>query len=99
MELYALFLQSLETEGELAIMFMEPKAMVTTFTSGLRQRLHKSNVTVVTIKPGFVDTPMTAKFNKGVLWVKPNKVAKKKIVQQLIKKKSEVYVPYFGGLS
>ena len=36
------------------------KAMVTAFTSGLRQRLHKSNVTVVTIKPGFVDTPMTS---------------------------------------
>lgn len=70
------------------------KAMVTTFTSGLRQRLHKSNVTVVTIKPGFVDTPMTAKFNKGVLWAKPNKVAKK-IVQAIDKKKSEVYVPLF----
>jgi len=36
------------------------KAMVTAFTSGLRQRLHKSKVAVVTIKPGFVDTPMKA---------------------------------------
>ena len=41
------------------------KAMETAFTSGLRQRLHKSNVAVVTIKPGFVDTPMTAEFKKG----------------------------------
>jgi short-subunit dehydrogenase len=40
------------------------KAMVTTFTSGLRQRLYKSGVSVVTIKPGFVDTPMTAEFKK-----------------------------------
>ena len=70
------------------------KAMVTTFTSGLRQRLHKSNVTVVTIKPGFVDTPMTAKFKKGVLWAKPNEVATK-IVQAIDRKKSEVYIPLF----
>jgi hypothetical protein len=38
------------------------KAMVTAFLSGLRQRLGKVGVNVVTIKPGFVDTPMTAAF-------------------------------------
>lgn len=38
------------------------KAMETAFTSGLRQRLYKSNVSVETIKPGFVDTPMTTEF-------------------------------------
>src|SRR5690242_7323269 len=36
------------------------KALVTAFLSGLRQRLAKAGVSVVTIKPGFVDTPMTA---------------------------------------
>jgi short-subunit dehydrogenase len=36
------------------------KAAVTTFLGGLRQRLAKSGVAVLTIKPGFVDTPMTA---------------------------------------
>ncbi|MDA9088234.1 SDR family oxidoreductase [Amylibacter sp.] len=70
------------------------KAMITTFTSGLRQRLYKSNVSVVTIKPGFVDTPMTSAFQKGFLWAKPNTVAKK-IVKAIDKKKSEVYVPVF----
>ena len=70
------------------------KAMVTAFTSGLRQRLHKSNVAVVTIKPGFVDTPMTAEFKKGLLWVKPAAVAAK-IVKAIDTKKSEVYVPAF----
>ena len=74
------------------------KAMETAFTSGLRQRLHKSNVAVVTIKPGFVDTPMTANFKKGVLWAKPNAVAKK-IVLAIEKRKNEVYVPaYWLGL-
>jgi len=70
------------------------KAMVTTFTSGLRQRLHKSNIAVVTIKPGFVDTPMTASFKKGLLWAKPDTVATK-IVQAIDKRKDEVYVPAF----
>jgi short-subunit dehydrogenase len=44
------------------------KAMVTAFTSGLRQRLHKSGVSVITFKPGFIDTPMTREFKKGILW-------------------------------
>jgi short-subunit dehydrogenase len=68
--------------------------MVTTFTSGLRQRLYKSGVSVVTIKPGFVDTPMTAEFKKGLLWAKPGAVAAK-IVQAIDKRKDEVYVPSF----
>jgi len=73
------------------------KSMVTTFTSGLRQRLYKSNVAVVTIKPGFVDTPMTASFKKGFLWAKPTAVATK-IVKAIDKKKKEVYVPAFWWL-
>jgi decaprenylphospho-beta-D-erythro-pentofuranosid-2-ulose 2-reductase len=70
------------------------KAMVTTFTSGLRQRLQKYNVAVVTIKSGFVDTPMTAEFKKGLLWAKPESVAAK-IIQAIDKRKDEVYVPLF----
>jgi decaprenylphospho-beta-D-erythro-pentofuranosid-2-ulose 2-reductase len=70
------------------------KAMITAFTSGLRQRLYKSNVAVVTIKPGFVDTPMTASFKKGLLWAKPAAVAAM-IVRAIDKRKDEVYVPPF----
>ncbi len=70
------------------------KAMVTTFTSGLRQRLYKSGVSVVTIKPGFVDTPMTAEFKKGLLWAKTTTVAAK-LVQAIDKRKDEVYMPTF----
>ena len=70
------------------------KAMVTAFTSGLRQRLHKSNVAVVTIKPGFVDTPMTAAFKKGLLWAKPSYVATA-IVRAIDNREDEVYVPAF----
>jgi len=73
------------------------KAMVTAFTSGLRQRLHKSNVAVVTIKPGFVDTPMTAEFKKGFLWAKPKKIAVN-IVKAIDKKKTDVYLPIYWSV-
>jgi NADP-dependent 3-hydroxy acid dehydrogenase YdfG len=35
------------------------KSALTAFTSGLRQRLSKFGVHVLTVKPGMVDTPMT----------------------------------------
>lgn len=73
------------------------KAMVTAFTSGLRQRLAKRGVNVLTIKPGFVDTPMTAAFKKGVLWAQPSSVATL-IVKAIEQQKSVVYVPGFWRL-
>jgi short-subunit dehydrogenase len=73
------------------------KAMVSTFASGLRQRLQKSGVAVVTIKPGFVDTPMTAELKKGLLWAKPSAVSKK-IVRAIDLRKDEIYVPLFWFL-
>lgn len=71
------------------------KAMVSVFTSGLRQRLYKSNVAVLTIKPGFVDSPMTADFNKGLLWTKPSAVAKKIVIAIDQQRSDVVYVPFF----
>src|SRR6266571_6990311 len=44
------------------------KAAVNTFLQGLRSRLYKSGVSVVTIKPGLVDSPMTASLKKGPLF-------------------------------
>ncbi|MEQ1636270.1 MAG: SDR family oxidoreductase [Methylococcales bacterium] len=70
------------------------KAMVTTFTSGLRQRLYKSGVGVVTIKPGFVDTPMTAEFKKGILWVSPETLAR--CIDSAVEKNRDLsYAPWF----
>lgn len=70
------------------------KAMVTAFTSGLRQRLSKSGVQVVTIKPGFVDTPMTADIRKGLLWASPEGIAES-IAKACAQKNGEVYAPGF----
>lgn len=70
------------------------KAAVTVFASGLRNRLHKKGVRVLTIAPGFVDTPMTAGFKKGALWAKPEKVAED-IERALQKGFGVVYTPWF----
>jgi decaprenylphospho-beta-D-erythro-pentofuranosid-2-ulose 2-reductase len=70
------------------------KALVTAFLSGLRQRLYKSGVAVITIEPGFVDTPMTAAFRKGLLWAKPQQVAAG-IVRAIERSSTVVYLPAF----
>lgn len=74
------------------------KALVSAFASGLRQRMHKVGVSVVTIKPGFVDTPMTAHLPKGgPLWAKPDQVARD-IVGGMDQGRSVVYTPGFWRL-
>ncbi|WP_114240534.1 SDR family oxidoreductase [Dyella sp. C9] len=70
------------------------KAAVSTFASGLRQRLFKVGVNVLTVKPGFVDTPMTRNFKKGALWAKPDAIAKG-IVRATDRGRSVVYLPWF----
>jgi short-subunit dehydrogenase len=70
------------------------KAMVSTFTSGLRQRLFRFGVSVVTVKPGFVDTPMTKEFEKSILWASPEKVGKS-IVKACSGINGEIYSPSF----
>jgi short-subunit dehydrogenase len=70
------------------------KAALSAFLSGLRQRLAKSGVAVVTIKPGFVDTPMTRDFKKGALWASPQAVARG-IVRAADRRRDVVYLPWF----
>lgn len=70
------------------------KGVVSIFMQGLRQRLQKSRVNVLTIKPGFVDTPMTQAFKKGALWAKPEAVAQS-IHTAINKGKNVLYVPWF----
>lgn len=70
------------------------KAAVSTFASGMRQRLAKVGVNVLTIKPGFVDTPMTHAFRKGALWATPDAVARG-IVRAADRGRSVAYLPWF----
>jgi short-subunit dehydrogenase len=70
------------------------KAAVSTYLSGLRQRFHGRGIGILTIKPGFVDTPMTAAFRKGPLWANPERVARG-IVRAIDRRRSVVYLPWF----
>jgi decaprenylphospho-beta-D-erythro-pentofuranosid-2-ulose 2-reductase len=73
------------------------KAAVTAFASGLRQRLQGTGVNVLTVKPGFVDTPMTAQFPKGALWASPRTVAVD-ILRAVERRRSVLYTPWFWRL-
>lgn len=70
------------------------KGALTIFLQGLRNRLSKVNVQVLTIKPGFVDSPMTKDFKKGLLWAKPQQIAQG-ILKAIDKRKDVVYLPFF----
>lgn len=71
------------------------KAAVTVFAGGLRNHVAHSGVQVLTVKPGFVDTPMTASMDKsGPLWAKPEQIAAC-IDNGLKKKKDVIYAPWF----
>lgn len=73
------------------------KAAVSAFTSGLRNRLQKSGVSVLTVKPGFVDTPMTAHVPKNPLFARPEAVARG-IVRAEDRRRDVVYLPGFWRL-
>lgn len=74
------------------------KAAVSTFCEGLRARLFKVGVHLVTIKPGFVDTPMTKGLPlPGPLVAKPEQVAER-IVKGIENKANTLYTPGFWVL-
>ncbi|MGO9389775.1 SDR family oxidoreductase [Rhodoblastus sp.] len=74
------------------------KGMVSVFFAGLRSRLAKSGVAVVTIKPGFVDTPMTAHLEKkGPLWAQPEDIARG-IASAVSRRRDVVYLPWIWQL-
>ncbi len=69
------------------------KAALSAFASGLRNRFAKQGVHVMTVKPGFIDTPMTWGM-KSPLIASPDYVARK-IIDAAEKNKDVVYVPFF----
>lgn len=70
------------------------KAALTVFLEGLRARLVPCGAHVLTIKPGFVATPMTAHLKQGVLFASPDKIGRG-IVSAIDQKKDIVYLPWF----
>jgi short-subunit dehydrogenase len=70
------------------------KAGLSVYLQGLRNRLHPAGVRVLTVKPGFVDTPMTADVPKSFLFASPERVARG-IVRAIDRRRDVVYVPWF----
>ena len=73
------------------------KGALNIFLDGVRNRIDRSGVQVLTIKPGFVATPMTAHLPQNALFAHPSAVARG-IVRAIETRKDVVYVPAFWGL-
>lgn len=70
------------------------KGALNVFLEGVRARLDRVGVQVLTIKPGFVATPMTAHLPQGPLFARPSQVAQG-IVKAIEKRRDVVYLPGF----
>jgi short-subunit dehydrogenase len=73
------------------------KAALSTYLQGLRNRLTRAGVRVITVKPGFVDTKMTFGLPGMFLVAKPERVAKD-ICRAIRRGRSVVYTPWFWRL-
>ena len=74
------------------------KAAVSTCCEGLRARLFRAGVHLIDIRPGFVDTPMTAGLNlPRALVATPEQVARR-IVRGIERRRDVLYVPPFWAL-
>ncbi len=72
------------------------KAGLTVLIEGIAHRLARGEARAVAVKLGFVDTPMTAQIQKGgVLWVKPDYVARRLLALVGRSSKPIVYIPTF----
>jgi hypothetical protein len=78
------------------------KAALISYLESLRVELHFSNLSVVTICPGFIETPMTEINPYAMPFILPADVAAKRIVRVIESRKSFSVVPWqmrlVGGL-
>lgn len=70
------------------------KAAVTSYASGLRAMAAADGVQVLTVKPGLIDTVMTAHMPRSPLFVGPSRVATS-IVRAIEAGKHVIYTPWF----
>jgi decaprenylphospho-beta-D-erythro-pentofuranosid-2-ulose 2-reductase len=70
------------------------KGALNIFLEGLRNRIDRAGVQVLTIKPGFVATPMTAHVPHNALFASPDQVARG-ILKAIKRGRDVAYVPWF----
>lgn len=73
------------------------KAGLHALLQGLRNRLYAAGVAVVDVRPGFVDTPMTAHLRKNRLFASPRRVGRA-VHRAILRRRDVVYVPWFWRL-
>lgn len=67
------------------------KAGLTAFASGLRNRLAREKIHVLTIRPGFIDTPLTYAMQSPLTCDRDH--AATLIIRAMKKRKNDIYVP------
>ena len=70
------------------------KAGLSCYLQGLQQRLGAAGVRVFDLRPGPVDTPMTAGMHKGILFSTPERIARA-IDRGLTHRSGTLYLPFF----
>lgn len=70
------------------------KAGLNAFLDGVRNRLDREGVQVLTVRPGFVATPMTAYLPQGPLFATPDAVAQD-ILSAMEHRRDVLYTPWF----
>lgn len=70
------------------------KGGLATFLSGLRNRMDADGVHVLTVKPGMIDTPMTAAMPKTPLFASPDRVARD-VLRAVTRRRAVVYTPWY----
>jgi len=73
------------------------KGGLNVFLDGVRNRIDRAGVQVLTIKPGFVATPMTAHLAKNALFAQPAEVARC-ILKAIDRRRDVAYAPPFWGM-
>ena len=72
------------------------KGALSLYAAGLRNRLAGKKCHVMTVKPGFVDTPMTYNIKSGL--IAPREKIAAMILKAFDARKNEVYLPAIWGL-
>ncbi len=70
------------------------KGALNVFLEGLRNRIDRDGVHVLTIKPGFVATPMTAHVPHNALFASPDQIARG-ILKAIERRRDVAYLPWF----
>ena len=70
------------------------KGGLAVFLAGLRNRMARRGVHVLTAKPGLVDTPMTEGVPRNALFASPDRVARD-LLSAAERRRDEIYTPWF----